>query len=136
MNTLNVIAESVIGPSKLYRVGQGTTKRGLWYDDEGYETGIIHTLTNAAAAKLPMDPHPIFRMDEKKWVSATNSLENLRRWFSAADMIELAERGFELMELEVTGHMVFDFGLYAHEVFCPEQIQVVRTLPTELVYPK
>jgi len=123
-------------PGKLYRVGRRLDSEGLWYDAKGNETGLIHTIKGAAAAALPMGPSDVFKLDNTTWQSVTNSLLNLKNWFSLEDMRQLIEREYELLEIETTGHAHFKFPTYAHEVFSPQQLVAVKTLDVRLLYPE
>lgn len=128
--------EFINKPGLLYRVGKADDQAdGLWYDADGKETGLIHTLKNAAAASLPMGPHPLFRVDGCKWISATDTRAMLRQWFSYGDILELLDRGYEVFEIEVRNYRRFFFPGYAHEVFCKEQVIDRRVIDPEEVYP-
>lgn len=122
-------------PAKLYRVGRRGDSQGLWHDDQGNETGIIHTIPGAAAAKLPMSPHRMFRQHGRKWISTTHSLVDLRNWFSEGDMRELIARGYELLEVEVTAYRDFHFETYWHQVYAEEDVVAIRSLEPSVLYP-
>jgi hypothetical protein len=117
---LDVRVELVERPARLYRVGRRDGRQGLWYDDEGRETGIIHSLAEGNAAALPMGPHPVFRADGRRWISTAECLRDLGFWFSRNDMLELIGRGFELEEIEVARYRILHFPGYSHPVYCKE----------------
>lgn len=117
--TVDVRIELVDAPATLFRV-TGTT--GLWYDAEGRETGLVHTLSEGAAAALPMGPHPVFRDAGRRWISATDRLADIALWFSRGDMTELLERGYVLEAIEVARYRTLHFPTYAHAVFCIEDV--------------
>lgn len=128
--------EIIDGHAFLYRVGaRNLTADGLWYDSEGREIGIIHTLTEGSAGALPMGPHPIFRTDGYKWTSVTDSIDNLRFWFSEQDMKELLEMDYEVLEIEVHGYRRFHFETYSHEVFSDHQLINIRSIDASILYP-
>ncbi len=117
----------------LYRVGRGDRKQGLWYDADGKFVGDIHTLAEGAAGALPMGHDDIFASDNQPWLSATETLEQLKRWFSERDMLQLHERGYELLEYDVASYRRLFFPTYAHEVFSPHAVTAMRSLdPLEL----
>lgn len=120
--------------SKLFRV-TGPEGLSLWYDQNGQWTGKIHTLQNAAAANLPMDFNPIFKAEGSHWLSCTDELHNLERWFSHDDMIELMKRGYHLLEIEVEAYRRLHFDEFSHEVFRNEDVVSKRQLdPMHFLY--
>ncbi|TDW20467.1 hypothetical protein EV128_12597 [Rhizobium azibense] len=121
-------------PALLYRVGYAEGSQGLWYDAEGRETGLIHTLSNAVAAGLPMAPNPVFKADGRAWISATDTLPGLANWFSHSDMIELIDRGYQLEEIGVHRYRYLQFPTYGHQVFCMEDVIFKRAVDPMLPY--
>jgi hypothetical protein len=119
---MNVSVQHMNFPALLYRVGNTKTNLGCWYDDEGRSTGIIHTLSDGPAKVLPMGWHPIFSSDYRRWISATDRLADIARWFSRRDMTELLERGYALEEIAVSSYRRFQFATYGHAVFCAEEV--------------
>jgi hypothetical protein len=119
---LDVSVELVERRTCLYRAGRREGGQGLWYDAEGRETGLIHTLTEGSAAALPMGPHPVFRADGRRWISTAETLADLGFWFSRNDMIEMVARGFEVQEIEVERYRMLHFPGYSHPVFCDEDM--------------
>lgn len=127
--------ELINDPAKLYRIGRRDGLAGsLWYDDEGRETGLIHSMPGAAAGALPMGPDPVFRTDGVKWISCTDSEEMLLNWFSVADAAELMRRGYVLQEISVRNYRRFHFPQFSHEVFCEEQVIGRRVMKFEEVF--
>jgi hypothetical protein len=119
---VEVRVELVERPALLYRVGQRDGRQGLWYDGEGAETCIIHTLAEGNAAALPMGPHPVFRADGRKWISTAESLRDIGFWFSKSDMIELLDRGFAAEAISVSRYRRLHFPTYSHPVYCDEDM--------------
>lgn len=117
---LEVTVELVERPARLYRVGRRDGRQGLWYDTEGRETGIIHTLAEGNAAALPMGPHPVFRTDGRRWISTAETLQGLGFWFSRTDMIELLARGFAAEAIDVSRYRRLHFQTYSHPVYSEE----------------
>lgn len=117
---LDVRIELVERPARLYRVGRSDGRQGLWYDGDGRETGIIHTLSEGNAAALPMGPHPVFRADGRRWISTAESLRDLGFWFSRTDMVELLGRGYAAEAIDVTRYRILHFPTYSHPVYCAE----------------
>lgn len=112
----------------LYRAGRRDGGQGLWYDADGRETGIVHTLKGASAAALPMGPHPVFRADGGKWISTAENLRDLGFWFSQADMVEMVGLGYELQEIEVERYRILHFPEYSHPVFRAEDVIEIRII--------
>jgi len=121
-NMTEVRIEAVAKRACLYRAGRRDGGQGLWYDAEGLETGIIHTLAAASAAALPMGPHPVFRADGARWISTAETLHDLGFWFSHQDMLEMIDRGYELQEIEVERYRKLHFPGYSHPVYRAEDM--------------
>jgi hypothetical protein len=121
-------------PALLYRVGHADSSQGLWYDADAQETGIIHSLKEGAAGALPMGPHEVFKADGRAWISATDNLPDLGRWFSYVDMIELLDRGYQLEEIGVHRYRYLQFASYGHQVFCMEDVIFRRAIDPMLPY--
>lgn len=122
------------GLQTLYRVGHAQGNDGLWYDKDANYTGKIHTLKDGAAAQLPMGYHPIFSQGGVAWRSVTCKVEDIAKWFSESDMMELLQRGYQLEGYVVSGHRHLIFKDYAHEVFHEGQILDRFTLDPFLPY--
>ena len=75
--------------TKFYRVCNVNTKQGLWYDTQGEFTGLIHGDFNFCLnSQLKMDYDP----ELVGWLSATDSLDTLYKWFTIDDIKELQKR--------------------------------------------
>ncbi len=123
----------------LYRVGKRNGGDGLWYDNDGNYTGHIHELSDGSVAALPMGSNPIFRSDDYHWISTTNSIDNLRFWFSEQDMIELLAKDYEVLKIEVSGYRRFSFDCempYSHEVYSDHQVIHIETIDPGILYSK
>jgi hypothetical protein len=126
---MSVIIEKIERPGILYRVGKPHSHQGLWYDEAGRETRLIDSLSDGQARHLPMGPDPVFRANGRRWISVTDSLPALARWFSLADMIELHSRGYQVEAITVRRYRRLVFPTFAHEVYCREDAVSVATLP-------
>ena len=76
---------------EFYRVGNIKTEQGLWYDQNGNFTGLIHNDFNFCMNKdlpMPFDP------DIVGWLSTTATLEDLFNWFSKEDIKKLEKHGW------------------------------------------
>lgn len=118
----DVRVELVENRKTLYRAGRTDGGQGLWYDAEGRETGVIHTLADGPAAALPMGPHPVFRDGGRRWISTAESVRDLSFWFSADDMRELLTRGYSLEAVDVLRYRRLHFPTYSHPVFCVQDV--------------
>jgi len=82
-----------------YRVCNQDTKQGLWYDQQGVFTGLIHNkFSFCANANLQMP----FDSDIVGWLSATKSLKELFAWFTESDISRLEKSGFFIYEYTAT----------------------------------
>lgn len=96
-----------------YRVANNTTKQGLWYDQEGKFTGLIHNeFKFCKNNELPMP----FDKDIVGWLSATDDLESLWFWFTKEDIIRLEEHGYFITIYEATKYRFHN----NHWVICQE----------------
>lgn len=72
--------------SKYYRVCNINTLQGLWYNYNGEFIGLIHnTFDFCENSSLEME----FDETLVGWLSATDSLESLWKWFPQEDIKEL-----------------------------------------------
>lgn len=74
-----------------YRIANNETKQGVWYDQQGNFTGLIHTKFNFCKnteLQMPYDE------DIKGWLSATETLEELYEWFPKQDILILQNYGY------------------------------------------
>lgn len=126
--------ERIDQPGVVYRVGKRSGSAGLWYDENGQETRLIDALSDGLSKTLPMGPHPIFRSDGFKWISCTRCVEDLMRWFSPNDLVELEARNFDLLAITVTSYRRFHFPGYSHEVFCAEAALDTTALPISVLF--
>lgn len=73
-----------------YRIGNQST--GLWYDQKGEFTGIIHTdkyeWLGASILKMPFDE------EIKGFLSVADSLEHLYQWFTASVSMVYSKRNY------------------------------------------
>jgi len=90
---------------KFYRVCNNITKQGLWYTQEGIHTGFIHNKFDFCAnSNLPMDFDP----ELVGWLSAVMSIEDLYKWFTKEDILELQKHDYFIYEYEVTGYKFYE----------------------------
>ena len=81
------------------------TLQGLWYDYDGNFTGLIHEDLNFCANnELLMDFDP----EIVGWLSATESLEQLWRWFTKDDIQKLQDHGWFIHEFEAIDYKVYE----------------------------
>ena len=113
-------------PKKFYRVCNKETLQGLWYDYKGQFTGLIHEefgfCTNT---KLEMDFDP----EIVGWLSATDSLDTLWKWFTKEDIIELQKHGWYIHEFEAVDVKFYD--RFQHQVINQETSKVLRVIELE-----
>lgn len=71
-----------------YRVANTDTNQGLWYDQTGEFTGLIHNEFNFCKNKdLPMP----YDKNIVGWLSATKTIDELYQWFPLKDIERLQE---------------------------------------------
>ena len=88
-----------------YRVCHKDTLQGLWYAFNGEFTGLIHDDFNFCTNNLLEMP---FDGEIVGWLSATDSLESLWKWFSQDDIIKLQEHGWYIFEFEANDVKFYD----------------------------
>lgn len=93
---------------------------GLWFTSEGKKTDFITQIESAKNRDLPMDFDPDFAGG---WISAAESIEQLRQWIPFEDMIVLAEHGFVLTEIEVP-----EIRVVPHHLLFRREHAVIKTL--------
>lgn len=74
-----------------FRVANNETKQGLWYDEHGNFTGLIHKdfdFCKNSRLPMPFDPEVM------GWLSATTTLEELFGWFPPEDILKLEKKGY------------------------------------------
>jgi hypothetical protein len=88
-----------------YRVSNVDTQQGLWYDYEGNFTGLIHDKFNFCQNKdLRMD----FDQTLVGWLSATDALETLYKWFTVEDILKLQENGYAIYVFEAEEYWFYE----------------------------
>ena len=88
-----------------YRVCHKDTLQGLWYDYDGNFTGLIHEDLNFCTNnELLMDFDP----EIVGWLSATESLEQLWRWFTKDDIQKLQDHGWFIHEFEAVDYKIYE----------------------------
>lgn len=75
-----------------YRVGKEDCS-GLWYDQQGNYHGLIHNL-ELSNKTLPMP----YDKDIVGWLSAADSLGELKNWFNDDDMKILEPLGYKILK--------------------------------------
>jgi hypothetical protein len=97
--------------SKLfYRVGTENSQ-GLWYNNEGVFTGLIHKEFQWCKASQLLMP---FETELVGYISVADSLEHLYQWFSKEELIKLQSLGFYILEYSATDFKFYE--LYKHNV--------------------
>lgn len=108
-----------------YRVANTQTNQGLWYDQQGNFTGLIHKDFNFCTnnqLQMPFDEELV------GWLSATDTLEELFKWFTQKDIEQLELFGYYLTEYEATDYKVYNTCNYSHLVINQESSEVVRQI--------
>ena len=109
--------------NKYYRVCNKETLQGLWYDYKGNFTGLIHLDFNFCANnELEMD----FDDEIVGWLSATDSLESLWKWFTVDDIIQLQSHGWFIHEFEAADVKFYE--RFQHLIIKQDTSKVLRVI--------
>jgi hydroxymethylpyrimidine pyrophosphatase-like HAD family hydrolase len=88
-----------------YRVCNENTEQGLWYGYEGNFTGLLHEEFSFCKNKeLEMD----FDQELIGWLSATDNLEDLFKWFTKDDISNLRQYGWHIYKYEASDYKFYD----------------------------
>lgn len=102
---------------KFYRVANTQTNQGLWYDQGGNFTGLIHNeFSFCKNCNLPMP----YDKNIVGWLSATRTLDELYQWFPLKDIERLQEYSFYITLYEATKYKQHD----NHWVICQETSKI------------
>lgn len=85
---------------KLYRIEHPESQKGMWNTLSPEGKPLVTYLTNEVMATLPMPYSEVYGTNGRRWYSAADSLELLDLWFKAEDIYELIAMGFDIFELE------------------------------------
>lgn len=106
-----------------YRVCHKETLQGLWYSFDGKFTGLIHEDFNFCQnrdLKMDFDPEIV------GWLSATDSLESLWRWFSQEDIKRLQKHGWYVHEFRAKEVKFYE--RFQHLIIKQSTSQVTRII--------
>jgi hypothetical protein len=99
----------------LFRVENLHTMEGLWFCGKtGEEIRLVDAL-NLSNKKLPMPPTTV--IGRAGLISAAESIEQLKFWFTLEDLQKLKKRGFELSEYQVRNYVQNQTPWYTHPLF-------------------
>lgn len=111
---------------KYYRVCNKKTLQGLWYDYKGQFTGLIHEeFSFCTNNKLEMDFDP----EIVGWLSATDSLASLYKWFSRKDIVALQKHGWYIHEFEAVDVKFYD--KFQHLIIKQKTSKVIQIINLE-----
>lgn len=88
-----------------YRVCNSDTQQGLWYHFNGLFSGLIHDKFNFCQnneLKMDFDPELV------GWLSATDELDDLWKWFSKEDVLKLQEYGWFIHVYETNDYKFYE----------------------------
>lgn len=105
-----------------YRVGTESNE-GLWYNQDGTFSGIIHDEFKWVGASGLLMP---FEQELVGYLSVADSIEHLYTWFSIEELVKLRETGFKIFEYEAIDYKFYD--LYKHNVICQKTSKIVNIL--------
>ena len=115
---------------RIYRVENLAANHGLWYNGDGSYNGFIHNkMKDAMLRDLPMGFDPDMVRGGRSWISAADSIEQLRNWVSPEDAVQLEEAGFELTVYDVLSYR----EVPGHIVFLRSDVVGCHTLPFEVL---
>jgi hypothetical protein len=106
-----------------YRVCNPATEQGLWNNFDGTFTGLIHERFDFCAnSKLAMD----FDEEIVGWLSATQNLEDLWKWFTREDVMRLQNHGWFIHVYEATSWKFYD--KFQHYVICQQTSKIIERI--------
>lgn len=88
-----------------YRVCHRITLQGLWYDQNGAHTGLIHDKLDFCVnsqLEMPRDK------EVEGWLSAAKTIEDLLKWFPGIDLIMLNGFDFHIAKYETNNYKYYD----------------------------
>lgn len=106
---------------EFYRVANNITGQGLWYDQLGNFTGLIHDKFNFCMNKdLPMP----FDKEIVGWLSVTDVYDNLFLWFSKEDILKLQEHGYSITVYEAEKYKEYQ----NHHIICQQTSKMIKQI--------
>jgi hypothetical protein len=88
-----------------YRVSNVETNQGLWYDQKGQFTGLIHGEFNFCLNnELKMD----FDETIQGYLSTVKSVDDLFKWFTKEDIMKLQNFNYFIHEYETKDYRYYD----------------------------
>jgi hypothetical protein len=106
-----------------YRVCHKETLQGLWYAYDGDFTGLIHDKFDFCANReLQME----FDETIVGWLSATDSLESLWKWFTKEDIIRLQQHGWYVHEFHAEDVRFYE--RFQHLIIKQETSKVIKLI--------
>lgn len=119
---------------RLFRVETLDADEGLWYKRKDQSSsGVIHRL-ELTNKDLPMEFDPDVALNE--WRSAAESIEQLKFWFTHADLLKLIPLGFGLYEIEANIVKQHTTEWYSHPLFQDKGVEWRRSLDINILLPK
>ena len=113
----------------LYRLENLESNQGLWYTTDGVFNPFIMKLTAAKSRDLPMGFDPMYS-EGGAWISACDSIPDMRNWFSRRDLDELGAAGYHLYE-----HDVHEYRqVPGHAIFLRERVIASRQIDVSILY--
>jgi len=106
-----------------YRVCNTDTKQGLWYNQDGEFTGLIHSDFNFCRnSELKMD----FDEELPGYMSVTDEYDTLFNWFSKEDILKLQKHGYYIHVYESDDYKFYN--RFQHWVVNQESAKLVERI--------
>lgn len=93
---------------KLFRIEHTESQKGMWNTFSAENKPLVTYLSNRVVAELPMPHDDRYGLYGRRWYSAADSLEMLDYWFKEKDINELISLGFEVFEIEASEYERFN----------------------------
>jgi hypothetical protein len=97
---------------RFYRVGiVNNNNTGLWYNQQGEFTGLIHEKfewLGASKLEMPYDTEIV------GYLSVADSMQHLYQWFTKDEILKLQECGYAVFEYVADDYKFYN--LYQHNV--------------------
>lgn len=104
----------------VYRLGKEDLS-GVWYDQTGNFTGLIHTEFNFCSnSKLEMP----FREEMVGKLSITKSINTLFDWFSNDDLLRLKDYGYKILIYKVDAEYIEFNEEFKHHLMLKDKCEL------------
>jgi len=108
---------------EFFRIANNITKHGLWYNQKGNFTGLVHkelSFCKSNELQMPFDSELI------GFLSATRSIGELLNWFSIDEIIRLQSFGYFIYVYESYEYKFYE--KFQHFVICQNSSKIIANI--------